>query len=535
MRIRGIEVSNFRSLVHFAMKDIGNFNILVGRNGAGKSNILDAIDVFLTSLKRYPQFQDVPDSCWTRQSDSSEISFSFELEFTNEEIEVPTDAGENNGSPSTHSVVISRTLRREQKEWSLRTLSINDQPLVKDYQELDSSDSATVAEVLKQIAGAVSKSYRLLGFSRFVAPQASTPGQRVPAIPANVIKGIISLETAETSEADNQSYELEEQFERMSGDTLAVTATSIRVREGQTRIPLELLGVGIQTTLGMVHDLLNPTGVILIEEPEIHLHAGLQRQVLERLKEVSERCQVFITTHSTIFLDECEYGSLWHVRKTGGVTTATRVEGLDDLRSIVLGLGIRPSDVLAANSILLVEGLTEKIVIPFWARLVGKRFEPPKVNIVQMGGVGTGRYHLHLWKQMVSAFKIPFFILLDGDEAARREAKKLEEEHGVNPRMIYTLKKESIEDYYPDDLTIECLENMLSLPPDQQPSLHEELPSSGRARHIDKFIKGHKPKSGPNWKVQLAKCMVEKMRAEHLDDEIRELILQIDDVLGQSS
>ena len=40
--IKSIQISNFKSVVDLSL-ELGNFNVLIGENGCGKSNILEAI------------------------------------------------------------------------------------------------------------------------------------------------------------------------------------------------------------------------------------------------------------------------------------------------------------------------------------------------------------------------------------------------------------------------------------------------------------------------------------------------------------
>ena len=46
MKIEAIEIRNFRSVSFCKLEACGGFNVLIGKNNSGKSNILSAIDVF---------------------------------------------------------------------------------------------------------------------------------------------------------------------------------------------------------------------------------------------------------------------------------------------------------------------------------------------------------------------------------------------------------------------------------------------------------------------------------------------------------
>jgi putative ATP-dependent endonuclease of the OLD family len=75
---------------------------------------------------------------------------------------------------------------------------------------------------------------------------------------------------------------------------------------------VEANGAGIREALRIVLDFeFEHPQVLLIQEPEIHLHPGLETSMLSYLRRVSETCQVFITTHSTNFLESSDVGNIY--------------------------------------------------------------------------------------------------------------------------------------------------------------------------------------------------------------------------------
>jgi putative ATP-dependent endonuclease of the OLD family len=79
---------------------------------------------------------------------------------------------------------------------------------------------------------------------------------------------------------------------------------------------VELNGSGIREALRLILDTtFEEPDILLVEEPEIHLHPGLETAMMRFLKEISKRCQVCITTHSTNFLDSGDYQRVYLVTK----------------------------------------------------------------------------------------------------------------------------------------------------------------------------------------------------------------------------
>jgi putative ATP-dependent endonuclease of the OLD family len=79
---------------------------------------------------------------------------------------------------------------------------------------------------------------------------------------------------------------------------------------------VEMNGAGIREALRLVLD--NELGspkLLLVEEPEVHLHPALELSTLRYLKSASSRSQIFVTTHSTNFLDTSEMRNVYLTRR----------------------------------------------------------------------------------------------------------------------------------------------------------------------------------------------------------------------------
>ena len=63
---------------------------------------------------------------------------------------------------------------------------------------------------------------------------------------------------------------------------------------------------------------LNKDKIICIEEPELHLHIGLEQKLKKKFLAVSNELQIFLTTHSREFLDDNDgHSSIYLVQKGG--------------------------------------------------------------------------------------------------------------------------------------------------------------------------------------------------------------------------
>jgi energy-coupling factor transporter ATP-binding protein EcfA2 len=121
---------------------------------------------------------------------------------------------------------------------------------------------------------------------------------------------------------------------------------------------VETNGAGIREALRIILDIeLRAPKLVLIEEPEVHLHPGLARVVASYLRDKSRDVQMFLTTHSTEFVDSSFYRNIYLISKDKKKrTTCMPIEGEDEALKIPSELGLRPSTVFMYDRLVFVEG-----------------------------------------------------------------------------------------------------------------------------------------------------------------------------------
>jgi CRISPR-associated exonuclease Cas4 len=179
--------------------------------------------------------------------------------------------------------------------------------------------------------------------------------------------------------------------------------------------------------------------VIAIEEPELYLHPQQQRSLFQTLKEISnvKGHQVLVSSHSPFFIDMDNPLSTFCVSRDAG-GEGTKVVQLDKHPFEGEGNAERkhrfqatqwldPSrgEMFFAERVALIEGPTEKAVIPYVASRIG--VYRPSVTIVDCGGKGN----ISLFVRILNAFKIPYVVIYDEDPIGDCSPAEKNYEHKV--------------------------------------------------------------------------------------------------------
>lgn len=149
---------------------------------------------------------------------------------------------------------------------------------------------------------------------------------------------------------------------------------NIYIKEGDEReYPIFLLGDGLQTLITITYYLYmynNEPLKVFIDEPEIHLHPGLQRLLINKLLEYNNY-QIFISTHSSSMIDICdeydEITSIICVEKKSEKKFA--YNSCYDNMNLYELIGVRPSSLILSNCTIWVEGPTDVYYIDTYLKL----------------------------------------------------------------------------------------------------------------------------------------------------------------------
>ena len=181
--------------------------------------------------------------------------------------------------------------------------------------------------------------------------------------------------------------------------------------------------------------------VLLIEEPELLLTPQAQRYLYRLLRRFAESGnQVMYSTRSPAFLDAARHDEIVRLDLHQGRRSVrrTRPDVLSDPARVRLAAEFdhERAEMFFATSVVLVEGQTERLALPFIFRAMGHDPDAEGIAIVEVGG----KSNLPLAAQILRDLGIPFVVVFDADRGAASAALDDEIRRAADPAPAVRLQ-----------------------------------------------------------------------------------------------
>jgi|GEM_PF-283617 len=199
----------------------------------------------------------------------------------------------------------------------------------------------------------------------------------------------------------------------------------------------EVMGSIAQFVLAM-----RGAGILAIDEPELHLHPSSQRSLAKMLAANDTQC--IVSTHSADIVSAFDPDCI--VAMKNGEARQLEPGALDSDARVRMKLWTHDRlEPLTATKLILVEGITDRLLVQRVAELTGRDLDRLGVSLVQTDGVGKMIPFDRLFGPR--GFNVPMFRLIDQD-AAEEVAKKLGVHvEQLSSRHVYVSRRDLEEEY----------------------------------------------------------------------------------------
>lgn len=513
MKINKIRIKNFRGIKNPGIIELGNLNALVGKNDAGKSSILHAIDEFYNENKILEGH---------RYFGAGDEATEIEIWFGGVELEaIPKvlldqdgylhvkKKANSIGETYKQSIITLDFAKTEYKNMFQMTTAkqgtifrslgkevpdeMNREVLFDLVNELVDIETSYVEEeyeikssMIKEIIKSLYPQFSLFLADTSLDTSTSSFQNQFKKIVTNAIEAHIQEFSNLQNEVDlTLTNEIRKIGQFMSTHYSGMTDLKPDITyEWQKLVDFDVImkddqgyeiniankGTGIQRLfmVSYFQYLAEQTSeneksyIFVIEEPETFLHPGAQRTLLDSLKRIAEVHQVIISTHSPVFASEIDNRNIIVATKINGESQYSQGEGVSaDL--LVNELGVRASDNIVNSKLLVfVEGSND---VKFWDRIYrlvhGHTYEEDKILFVPGGGT---ELHNIAEMNLMSKLNRNFMVIVDKDAGAVDYEEKLHKQERLISVVeakggeVIVLRKREIENYYSPHIVKEMLE-----------------------------------------------------------------------------
>ena len=366
MRITEFYVSNFRSLSEVSLRDLGGFNVVVGYNGYGKTNLLSSIFLFIKNLAAGIEKRAVEDRnqefilLWQGYNVSKPITLGGKVEFSADEVN--KIIGKN--QKVTLEVVNKIKYVNNYVEWSLDTLYINGSP--------PGEDDLKVARKLAEYA-AQGVEYVPI-FDQIYFDEILKRMTDMNKSPINLRKywyDFVNLVSATIPEVKGMEF--------WDGRRLVLNVYNLPIY-------IDLAASGFQRVILMLFIIwLSGNKILLIEEPEVNMYPTLQAKIMKLIKSWTDNgvLQAFLTTHSP-YIVEMSADTYIVMRRVNGNSTAITVKPTADLKGRISLLNSSLSNILFSRIIILTSELAEPSVVINWLKRLNINVEDNGISVFKV-------------------------------------------------------------------------------------------------------------------------------------------------------
>lgn len=458
MKLHKVTIKNYRSIRRKTILELTEFTSLIGPNNEGKTNILRALTIAFAVIHNWQRIKENSNSLEGTKARRflEDLKIDSAIGLVSDYI-YSRDYPKNSKSKEATEIELRFELTPEElaEFINLTNLRNNEEiPLI-----VRISKQKLSLHVKKQGPGGTTYNKKIHDVAKFIDERIgfmSVPAIRDANQMLNVAQEFAQAHLSESLSQDEEYADLLEKLnniedtylkalsnsitEQIKGYASNISSVQLIPAHRRSTVPLidhleitdEVItsstekGEGLQSliAIGLIQEATRHLGnhkayILAIDEPEAHLHPDAVRIISNTLRELAQKQQVIVATHSPILVGQTH-------SHTNVLIQNSKAETHPTLEKIRRCLGIALSDSLASAPIcILVEGATDRAV---YKKLlcdsspkIRHAFEQSLITIRSTDGTKHLQLNINIQRQFLNKI----LILLDGDQAGQDSCKHL--------------------------------------------------------------------------------------------------------------
>jgi hypothetical protein len=453
MKVSSVRIKNFKSFTDTDEIKLGQVNVLVGRNNHGKSAFIRAVHLLQQGAEHNPEYVRLGE-------DASEVTYKLD-----------DPAGPIGDRLGAMQVGVPGDVAIQFKRGGGFSFVVGGR----------SNVSPILAREPDNFIYTYLSKRKVMDFDRVVDINRTQS-----------VESDMRYLVAKVARLANPDYERYEEYTKLCNAVLGFRITAYPAEGGQRagipigkygHIPIESMGEGVSSQLGLITDLCMADGhLFLIEEPENDIHPEGLKTLLNVIVEKSETNQFIVSTHSNIvmrYLGAAPDSKVFEFEsqyKRNEIPTShiREVEPTPGARIEVLRhLGYELSDFDMWDGWLILEESSAEIIIKYLVPWFVPNFA--RVRTVAAGGTSKVEptfddfYRLFLFAHLELQYRGRAWVIVDGDDEGKKVVAALRRDYKKDwPSDHFTTwSQPDFEHYYPPRFA-EQVKEALAWPHDQK-------------------------------------------------------------------